>query len=293
ASGNLSLTYRTYARLIALQQFDSYSGGQAVVETWEVIADGGLSGTPKATVQIGAMIETPKVPASSYAPFGTDLRRGAVSSGGTVDIKSYGSSLLAGGTVPDATHGSMTDAGGDVGTNGNLTIPGHADVGGKLYTPRTGVGKCTNGAEGAIDGLTEGGSATVTGGMVKLPTAVVYPTPSLPGPSTMPDVSISSVGITTCTSLVPAAQLAHCSVNTAPNTITLTDTGGGLTLPAVTLNAKVNLVLTARSPAAHFNLNSIKLAGGSTIGVAATNPSQGVVLGIIGKDPTGAAIANP
>src|SRR5262249_25527238 len=82
ASGNLSLTYGTYARLIALQQFDSYSGGKAVVETWEVIADGGLSGTPKATVQIGAMIETPKVPASSYAAFGTDIMCGALSFGG-------------------------------------------------------------------------------------------------------------------------------------------------------------------------------------------------------------------
>ena len=43
----------------------------------------------------------------------------------------------------DATHGAMTDTGGDVGTNGNLSITGHADVGGKLYTPRTGVGACT------------------------------------------------------------------------------------------------------------------------------------------------------
>ncbi|HMF93868.1 MAG TPA: pilus assembly PilX N-terminal domain-containing protein [Vicinamibacterales bacterium] len=291
ASGNLSLTYGTYARLVALQAFDSYSGGQSVVETWEVIADGGLSGTPKATVQILAMIETPKVPASSYAAFGTDIMCGALSFKGTVDVKSYDSTLLSGATVPDATHGNMTNAGGDVGTNGNLTITGSADVGGKLYTPRTGVGACTNGADGAIDGLTEGGSATVTGGMVKLPTAIAYPTPSLPGPSTMPDANISNVDITTCATLVPAAQLAQCSVNIATNTITLT--GGGLTLPSVTLSSHVNLVLTATSPAAHYNLNSLKLVGGSTIGVAATNPSQGVVLGIIGKDPTGAAIASP
>src|SRR5262249_19742109 len=154
--------------------------------------------------------------------------------------------LLSGATVPDATHGAMTDAGGDVGTNGNLTITGHADVGGKLYTPRTGVGKCTNGADGAIDGLTEGGSATVAGGMVKLPTAVVYPTPSLPGPSTMADVNISSVDAGTCATLLPVAQLAQCTV--AGNTITLTDLGGGLTLPRVTLSSQTHLVLTARNP---------------------------------------------
>jgi Tfp pilus assembly protein PilX len=290
-SGNLSLTFSTYARLIALQAFDSYGGGQSVAETWEIVADGGLTGTPKATVEILAMIETPKVPASSYGAFGTDTMCGALSFGGSVDVKSYDSSLISGATVPDATHGAMTDAGGDVGTNGNLTITGHADVGGKLYTPRTGVGACTNGADGAIDGLTEGGSATVTGGMVKLPTAIAYPTPILPAQSTMPAVNISSVGVGTCATLVPAAQLAQCSVNLATNTITLT--GGGLTLPSVTLSSHTNLVLTATSPAAHYNLNSLTLVGGSTIGVAATSPSQGVVLGIIGKDATGAAIATP
>src|SRR5262249_49157574 len=60
-----------------------------------------------------------------------------------------------------------------------------------------------------------------------------------------------------------------------------------------TLSSQTHLVLTARNPSAHYNLNSLKLVGGSTIGVAATNPSQGVVLGIIGKDAAGGDIANP
>src|SRR5262249_19530592 len=256
-----------------------------------VVADGGIRSSPKATVEILALIETPKVPASSYGAFGTDTMCGALSFGGSVDVKSYDSSLLTGATVPDATHGNMTDAGGDVGTNGHLTITGHADAGGKLFTPRTGVGACTNGANGAIDGLTEGGSATVTGGMVKLPTAIVYPTPTLPGPSTMADADISAVGPGTCALLVPAAQLAQCSVNAGTNTVTLT--GGNLTLPRVSLSSHVNLVLTATNPSAHYNLNSLKLTGGSTIGVAATLPSEGVILGIIGKDSTGTAIDNP
>src|SRR5262249_21754708 len=145
-SGNLSLTFGTYARLIALQAFDSYGGGQAVAETWGGVADGGITSSPKATGGILALIATPKDPARSYGAFGTDTMCGALSFGGSVDVKSYDSSLLTGATVPDATHGNMTDAGGDVGTNGNLTITGHADVGGKLFTPRTGVGACTNGA---------------------------------------------------------------------------------------------------------------------------------------------------
>src|SRR5262249_24929779 len=63
-SATLSLTYGTFGRLIALQTFQSYGGGQAVAETWEVVADGGISSSPKATVEIDALIETPRVPAS-------------------------------------------------------------------------------------------------------------------------------------------------------------------------------------------------------------------------------------
>src|SRR5262249_57164444 len=42
-SGNLSLTFGTYARLIALQAFDSYGGGQAVAQTSEGLAAGARS----------------------------------------------------------------------------------------------------------------------------------------------------------------------------------------------------------------------------------------------------------
>ncbi len=158
-------------------------------QTWEIVADGGLAGSPKATVEVLALIETPKVPASSYAAFATDTMCGALSVSGSVDVKSYDSTLLTGATARDAHERSDDGAGGDVGTNGNLTISGNADVGGKLFTPRTGIGACTNGANGAIDGLTEGGSATVTGGMVKLPAALVYPAPQMPGPSLLPATS--------------------------------------------------------------------------------------------------------
>ena len=40
AAGNNGLTYSSYARLIALQQFESYGGGTGVTATWEIIADG-------------------------------------------------------------------------------------------------------------------------------------------------------------------------------------------------------------------------------------------------------------
>jgi hypothetical protein len=209
-----------------------------------------------------------------------------------VDVKSYDSTLLTGATAPDATHGAETGAGGDVGTNGNLTITGSADVGGKLFTPRTGIGACTNGANGAIDGLTEGGSATVAGGMVKLPAALVYPAPQMPGPSTLGDVS-GSVGSGGITCALLGQPPANCTENAGTNTITLDGHGLTLSLPSVTLTSHTNLVLTAGTPSSRYNVNSLTLQGGSTLGIAATSPAQGVILGIVGKDSTGTAIATP
>jgi hypothetical protein len=285
-SGNLSLTFGSYARLLGLQSFESYGGAPGVVETWEVVANGSLTGSPKATVQVLALLETPKVPASSYGAFGTDTMCGALSFSGSVNVDSYDSGQLTGTTLPDATHGALTTTGGDVGTNGNLTITGHAQVGGKLYTPRTGIGACTNGANGAIDGLTEGGSATVTGGMVQLPAAITYPAPPMPGPSLLPAVTGGGV---TCAGL----GLTAATCTASGSTITLDGHGGTLSLPSIALQSHTNLVLTASNPPSRYNVNSITLEGGSTLGIAATSPTQGALLGIVGQDPTGAAIATP
>jgi Tfp pilus assembly protein PilX len=279
AAGNTTLTYQSYARLVGLQVFDSYGGGQGVTATWELTGAGGLVGYSKATVEILALVETPKVAASSYAAFATDTTCGALTFGGNVTINSYDSSTLTGATTP-----TYSGTGGDVGTNGNLTIGGSVDVKGNLYTPRTGVGACTN---GAVDALTESGNATVDGSITKLPGAVTYPSPTLPGPSLLPAVSISSPGAATCTSLGLTAL--NCSYS--GNTITLT--GTNLTLPSLSLTSGVNLLITASSPAAQINFNSISLAGHSTIGIKATSPSQGAIIGVVGKNPDGSTIATP
>jgi hypothetical protein len=294
-SGNLTLTFGSYARLLNVQTFQAYGGGAGIVESWEVVADGGLVGSPKATVEVLALIETPKVPASSYAAFATDIMCGALSFGGSVDIKSYDSSQLVGAQAPDATHGAETLSGGDVGTNGNLNLAGHANVGGKLFTPRSGIGACTNGANGAIDGLTEGGSVTLNnnqpGGMVQLPAALAYPTPAMPGPSALATASGSVGGGITCALLGQPA--ANCTENAGTNTITLNGHGGTLSLPSISLQSHTKLVLTAGTPSSRYNVNSIELQGGSTLGIAAASPSEGVILGVVGKDPAGTAIAMP
>ena len=50
---------------------------------------------------------------------------------------------------------------------------------GNLYTPRTGVGACTT---GAVDALSETGSAQIRGSIIQLPAPVNYPAPPLPSP---------------------------------------------------------------------------------------------------------------
>jgi hypothetical protein len=103
-AGNATLTYNTYARLMGLQVFDSYGGGTGVSTTWEITSDGGLVGSPKATVEILALIETPKVPASTYGAFGTDDQCGALTFGGNVTINSYDSTGMVGSTAPAMSH---------------------------------------------------------------------------------------------------------------------------------------------------------------------------------------------
>jgi Tfp pilus assembly protein PilX len=293
AAGNSTLTYNSYATLVGLQQFDSYGGGQGVTATWELTGNGGLLGYSKATVEILALVETPKVPASSYAAFGTDNTCGALTFGGNVTINSYDSSNLTGATAP-----TYSSSGGDVGTNGNLTIGGSVDVKGNLYTPRTGVGACSN---GAVDALTSSGSASVDGSITKLPGAVTYPSPTVPGPSPLAAVSLSSggtsattcglLGLTAGTSAEVAAGTKQCNVTS--DTVTVNGNGAALTLPSISLSSHVNVVITASSPAAQVNFNSISLSGGSTLGLKATSSSQGAIIGVVGKNPDGTAIATP
>src|SRR5262249_8207868 len=133
AAANTTLTYNSYAVLMSMQLFDSYGGGQQVVQTWQITADGSLTGARAATVEVVGLIETPKAPATSYAAFATDNTCGSLNFGGNVTIDSYDSTSLSGATAP-----GMATTGGNVGTNGNLTIGGSVTVDGNLYTPRTG-----------------------------------------------------------------------------------------------------------------------------------------------------------
>ncbi len=281
-AGNATLNYGAYATLLSMQVFESYGGGQAVVQTWRITGTGGLAGSPNATVEVSAITETPKVPASSYAAFATDTTCGALSFSGNTVTNSYDSTSLTGSIAP-----TMSSTGGNVGTNGNLSIGGSVEINGNLYTPRTGVGDCSS---GAVTALTESGHAEVTGSVVQLPTAVSYPTPPIPAPSPLPAAGPITNASGACVLL--GLTLGTNCFESGSN-ITINGLGSTLSLPSVTLGSHTNIILVASSPSAQYNFNSISLAGGSSIGITATGPTQNVLVNVVGKNPDNSNISTP
>ncbi len=288
-AGSATLNYAAEAELLAMQVFNSYGGTQRVVQTWRITGIGSLAGPREATVEVTATLETLKVPANTYAAFATGATCGAMYFHGNVTVNSYDSSLPTGGSTP-----TMSNTGGHVGTNGNLTIQGSVDVDGNLYTPRTGVGSCD---EGAITALTEIGSADVNGSIVQLPAPVVYPLPVFTvSPPRDVNVSLTSGALAgACATL--GLTVANCSVNTATNTISIGGDGNEVTLPNVAVGAGVTVVFKANPGSAQIvNMNSITGSGIIEIAANLTGANnESVVMKIAGKNPDGvsSALADP
>ena len=95
-AGNTNLTYSASATLLAVQTFEAYGGTQGIVQTWRITGTGAITGSTNTTVEVSSVVETPKVPASSYAAFATDPSCGAITFQGTTDVKSYDSTSLTG-----------------------------------------------------------------------------------------------------------------------------------------------------------------------------------------------------
>src|SRR5262249_59161920 len=126
---------------LRMRGFESLDGTPSTIQTWSLVADGGLTNSTKVTVEVSALFETPKLPAYSMAAFATDNQCGALQINGNVSTDSYNSFALTGATTPP-----QDKFDGDVGTNGNMTVTGGtADIYGNLYTPRSGVGACSSG----------------------------------------------------------------------------------------------------------------------------------------------------
>ncbi len=308
-AGNTNIAMTATARLIFEDAFsDAYLGGTTVVQTWEITADGSINtGVHTSTVEITSRIETPEVPAFKYAAFAANNQCQALWFHGSSDTNSYNSQALPANTAPTECAAGvvgpqcMANTGGNVGTNGNMLIDGGAvNVYGNLSTPRTGVGACNQGNITALSGA----AADIKGGApLQLPGAVQLPTPAIQVPSTLGAVSVTANGnqnpnvSQTCNQLGFGAGGINagngtCTTDTSNAShpiITLANTSNApLSLPQLTLNAQVSLVLKAQTPGAgvnnEYDINAITLNGGASIGVSTPSQDAQVIVRIAGEN---------
>jgi Tfp pilus assembly protein PilX len=263
-AGNTTVAFAPYATLVSMQQIEVYGGGIQTIQTWQLTSTGTITAGKTAQVEVSATLETPKFPAQMYAAFGTNPGCGTLNfHGKQTQTDSYDSlaALVGGNPV-------MSNSGGNVGTNGNLTEGGGADIYGTLSTPRVGVGACS---DGNVNALSSSGGATVNGhdplqpgDIVQLPQAVVLPAPTVP--AGVPTTAYDGNGQT----LLNGASVGN-----------------------VTVNAGSTLTLGAPGVTSVININSIKINGNATVVILGR-----VVLNVVGSgettpiDFTGGSVSN-
>lgn len=264
ASGNQTVSYRASAKLLAMVPLTTYGGVNTVVQTWEVTAEGSVAGARSATVEVSATLEQQTVSAAAYAAFATGGGCGALNfHGNNTQTDSYNSSaaLVAGSP-------GISNSGGNVGSNGNLTEGGGADIYGTLSTPRVGIGNCS---AGNVSALSSSGGATVNGhnppqagDILQLPQSVTLPPPTVP--AGVPTTSYDGNGQT----LLNGASVGN-----------------------VTVNAHSTLTLGAPGVTSTINMNSLTINGNATLQILGT-----VIINIVGTgqgtpiDFTGGSVSN-
>jgi Tfp pilus assembly protein PilX len=264
AAGNQTVSYTASAKLLRMVPLVTYGGVSTVVQTWEITADGSVAGARSATVEVTSTLEQQIVPAAAFAAFATGAGCGALNfHGNNTETDSYNSAAPLVGGNPN-----VSNSGGNVGTNGNLTEGGGADIYGTLSSPRVGIGNCS---AGNVSALSSSGGATVNGhnppvpgDIVNLPQAVSMPLP--PVPAGVPTTSFNGNGQT----LLNGASVGNVSVD-AHSTLTLG-------APGVT---------------SVININSLTINGNATLQILGT-----VVLNVVGTgqstpvDFTGGSVSN-
>jgi hypothetical protein len=249
AAGHLTVAYKPYATLMSMRQLNDGS----VALSWQITSVGRIAvGSATAEVEVSSMLERQVILTAfgPYAAFAAAPICGALKFSGGSKTDSYDSSTLAldgsGNPIPPAAFTSQ----GHVGTNGNLTESGGAIINGSLYTPRIGVGNCSN---GNVNAETASGGATVTGGLVPLAQAVTPPVPQAPNP-------------------LPPTSSYNANGQTLLN---------GASVGNVTVNGGATITLGAPGVTSTITVNSIKLSGNSTLVVLGT-----VILNVAGTSQT-------
>jgi hypothetical protein len=186
--------------------------------------------------------------------------------------------------------------GGNVGSNGNLAENGSkTTIYGTMSTPDTGVGNCSG---GNVTAWTDNGNATVTGGLVKLPQIVTFPTPVIPPPGTTNesisssitlapgnygDISLSGHGVLTFTPGVYNINSitetgANTSIMIAPDPIT--NLYGQVTINVTGNNQTTPISLTGnglQNPTLNPSDLQINYAGTGTVKVAGNSSAAAVI----------------
>jgi hypothetical protein len=287
-AGNLAVTYATSARLLSMEQVTPWGTTVPVtVQTWHITSDGTINGVRNADEELSAILEKQVTPVFTYAAFTTGSGCGSLNFGGGGTTASYnsGSLTLSGGVPVTST------SGGSVGTNGNLFTNGKpTTINGSLSTPRTGTGTCSSG--GGVDAWTSSGGS-VTGGLVHLPQAVVYPPPATPNPAppttqpiTLNNSAADCGGVTGCTvGTGVAPSCASGDFCLAPG-ICPTTPGGPVVTTLGGLYGDVTVKGTVHLSAGCYNINSLIENGGGAL----TIDSGPVVVNVAGA---GTYSANP
>jgi type IV pilus assembly protein PilX len=180
AAGNTTVNYNAAATLLSMGTVMSY-GNPVTVQMWRITADGSIAGVRNSREEVTVIMERQITPSNVYAAFATaDGCSALVFSGGGM-TNSYDSSKLAVNGAGVATFPSTFDTyGGNVGANGNMAENGaKTTIYGTFSSPDTGVGNCSG---GNVTAWTDNGNAQVTGGLVKLPQIVAFPSPVIPPP---------------------------------------------------------------------------------------------------------------
>jgi Tfp pilus assembly protein PilX len=299
AHGSLSVddapvAFKATATLKSMRPIqDGLTNTQVVIQTWEIVGEGSITGARDATVEVSALVERQITPIFAYAAFSTDPGCSSMSFSGGGSTDSFDSRTMTLG----ADGRPVTDAsGGDVGTNGNLVVSGGNNsntatvINGSLSTPRTGVGSCTS---SNVTAETINGQATVTSGLVQLAQTVQYPTPPLPNPLPTPGTNVKFQGTcaaapTVCSSVTYAAgTIPGVSGSASLPTLDPSLSGGKIVLSDVETQAGSKLILKGGD----YIFNSLTMNSNSTIVVA---PGTGQVrINIYGMQTNGNTMTTP
>ena len=317
-AGSTTVNYTVRATLLSMGTVNSY-GTQITVQMWQLTGDGSITSVRNSMEEVTAILERQVTPATVYAAFATANGCGALAFSGGGQTDSYNSTNLAvtatGVATPPSTFNTY---GGNIGANGNLVENGsNTTIYGTLSTPDVGVGNCSG---GNVTAWTDNGNAQVTGGLVKLPQTVTFPSPVIPPPGaaaqsynsavTLPpgsygDINLSGHGVLTLTpGVYNINSISDSGANTAviiapdPVTglygqVTINVTGTNQNTPVnLTGNGMQNPTLNPADLQINYaGTGTIKIEGSSNTAAVVYAPNATVTLAG-GSDFYGAILGN-